>query len=129
MGAAGLVRAITPMHSFATIGESGINEGVIAMPSNNRVTQEEIDYLINSAQTEEAILFGVTLVVAYQFPSLGNWTIRGEGSVVDPAEFDIELGREFARKDVENKLWKHMGFVKQLEMGGQISWTGRWDMK
>lgn len=97
------------------------------MPSANRVTQEEIDYLMNTAQTEEAIFFGKTLVVTYQFPALGGWTVRGEGSVVDPANFDIELGRKFAKEDAEDKLWQHMGFIKQLEVAGQISWTGRWD--
>lgn len=99
------------------------------MPNENRVTQEEIDYLMNNAQTEEAILFGKTLVVAYQFPQLGGWTIRGEGSVVDPAKFNLELGRKYAKEDAASKLWQHMGFIKQLEMAGQISWTGHWNQR
>lgn len=91
----------------------------------NRVTQEEIDELLNSANTEEATLFGKTLVVAYEFPQLGGWTIRGEGSVVDPSKFDLELGRKYAREEVNDKLWEFMGFVRQLELAGLITWKSQ----
>jgi hypothetical protein len=90
--------------------------------NSTKVTQEEVTALLNSADIEEAVLFGATLVVAYQFPSLGGWTVRGEGSVVDPNNFDIETGRKYAREQVEHKLWQHLGFVKQLELAGLIQW-------
>lgn len=96
------------------------------MPNKNPVSQEDLDWLMETASTEEAVLFGKTLVVAYEFPQLGGWTIRGEGSVVDKANFDIDLGRKRAREEVRDQLWQFMGFLKQLEIGGQVSWTGSW---
>ncbi len=99
------------------------------MTDNNRVSQEDLDWLMNTAQVDEATLSGKTLVVSYEFPQLGGWTIRGEGSVIDPANFDIEVGRQYARQEVRDKLWEFMGFLKQLEMAGQINWTNHWKDK
>ena len=92
------------------------------MPSNNRVTQEQIDALLDSANTEEAILHGKVLVVDYQLPSRSGFTVTGRGAVVDPANFDLEIGRKVCRDHAAHQLWQLEGYVKQLEMGGLISW-------
>jgi hypothetical protein len=96
------------------------------MEDQNCVSQEDLDILMSTANVEQAVLFGKTLVVAYEFPQLGGWTIRGEGSVIDKAKFNMELGRKRAKEEIRDKLWQFMGFVKQLEMAGQIKWTGSW---
>jgi hypothetical protein len=68
--------------------------------SNNRVSQEDLDWLIDNAQVDEATLSGKTLVASYEFLQLGGWTVRGEGSVIDPANFDREKGRKRAKEEV-----------------------------
>jgi hypothetical protein len=93
---------------------------------NDRVSPEVLNWLMETAEKEEAILFGKTLVVAYNFPQLGGWTIRGEGSVINPVNFDIELGRESAAKKVRGELLEFLAFAKQLEMAGQITWLSEW---
>jgi hypothetical protein len=96
------------------------------MTENNRVSQEDLDWLMSTAKVDEATLSGKTLVASYEFPQLGGWTIRGEGSVIDPANFDIKIGRQRAKEEVRDKLWQFMGFLKQLEMAGKIVWVGHW---
>jgi hypothetical protein len=93
---------------------------------NDRVSQADLDLLMESAEKEEAILFGKTLVVSYRFPTLAGWTILGEGSVINPANFNIELGRESAVKKIRGNLWEFMAFIKQLEMAEQVTWTSHW---
>jgi hypothetical protein len=47
-------------------------------------------------------------VVSYKL--FNGFVIRGEGS---PANFDMEIGRKYAREDVENQLWKLEGYRLQ----------------
>lgn len=85
--------------------------------NSNRVTQAEIDALLDSAVIEERTFFGKVLVACYQFPSRANFTIVGTASCVDPANFDLEIGRRVARERVEHQLWQLEGYRKQLELG------------
>lgn len=82
--------------------------------NSNRVTQEEIEELINSAETQEHVFWGKELVVSYKLRS--GFTVTGRGACVDPANFDVEIGRRLARTDVMNQLWKLEGYRKQLEL-------------
>jgi hypothetical protein len=91
--------------------------------ANNRVTQAEIDQLLDSADTEQAILHGRMLVVDYQLPSRGGFAVTGRAAVVDPANFNLEIGRKICRDDAANQLWQLEGYLKQLELAGLIRWT------
>lgn len=81
---------------------------------NNKVTQEKINALLNSAETEEYTFHGKQHVVSYRFPN--GFAIIGVGSCVDPANFDIELGRKYAREQVENRLWELEGYLLQEDL-------------
>jgi hypothetical protein len=93
------------------------------MPNENRVTQDQINALLDSAHTEEAILHGKVLVVDYQFPSRAGFAITGRGAVIDPANFDIEIGRKVCRENAMHQLWQLEGYLKQLEVAGLINWA------
>ena len=84
------------------------------MPSQNKITQEQIDALLNSADTQEAIFWDKELVVSYRLPC--GFTVIGRGACVDPANFDIEIGRKVAREDAANTLWMLEGYRLQLEL-------------
>lgn len=84
------------------------------MPNDNRVTQEQIDELLNSAETQEHVFWGKELVVSYRLPS--GFTVTGRGACVDPANFDREIGRNVARSQVVDQLWQLEGYRKQLEL-------------
>lgn len=89
--------------------------------AKDHITKEEVDYLMSTAITDEAIVGKKTLVVAYDFEVLGNWTIRGEGSVVNPNNFDIDKGRARAREKASDELWERLGFLKQLQLAGKVT--------
>jgi hypothetical protein len=85
------------------------------MPNNNRVTPQEIEDLLSNAQTEEHIFWNKELAVSYKLAS--GFTIAGRGACIDPANFDLEIGRKVAREDAASQLWQLEGYRKQLELG------------
>jgi len=87
--------------------------------TNNRVTQEEISALMNAAETQEHTFWGKEIIVSYKFPC--GFTIAGRSACVDPANFNLEIGRQLARKDAESQLWRLEGYRKQLEMADAIN--------
>ena len=82
--------------------------------NDNKVTQEQIDYLLDNSETEEHVFFGKQLVVSYKLPS--TFCLVGVGSCVDPKNFDLEIGRKVARQQVADQLWKLQGYYLQLEL-------------
>ena len=78
---------------------------------DNKVHKERIDYLLNNAETQEHIFWGKELVVSFKLAS--GFTVSGRGACVDPANFDIEIGRKVAREDAENQLWQLEGYLLQ----------------
>lgn len=88
--------------------------------NNNRITQEQITALLDSAITEESVFHGKEVVVSYKLPTRGNFTITGRGACVDPANFDIEIGRKVAREDAENQLWQLEGYRLACQLAGML---------
>ena len=79
------------------------------------VTQAQIDKLLDDSQTQEHVFWGKELVVSYRLPC--GFTILGRAACVDPANFDLEIGRKFARENAANQLWQLEGYRLQLEVG------------
>lgn len=88
------------------------------MPNKNTVTQAQIEKLLDSADIEEAILHGKVLIADDSFPSRGGFTITGRAACVDPANFDLEIGRKVARADVAKQLWQLEGYLLQQKLFG-----------
>lgn len=63
-----------------------------------------IEALLDSAETEEAVLFGKVTVVSYRLPVTG-FVVTGIANAADPSKFDIEIGRRCAREDAARQLW------------------------
>jgi hypothetical protein len=79
-----------------------------------KVTQDKIAYLLDSAETQEHIFWEKELVVSFKLPS--GFTVCGRGACIDPANFDIEIGRKIARADAEKKLWELEGYLLQNQL-------------
>jgi len=75
------------------------------------VTQEQINSLLDSADTREVVIFDKCLIVAYQFKN--GFVMVESSACVDPANFDIEIGRKTCREHAENKLWELEGYLLQ----------------
>jgi hypothetical protein len=84
------------------------------MLTNSRVTQQEIDALLDSAETQEHVFWDKELLVSYRLPC--GFTVTGRGACIDPAIFDLEIGRKVAREDAANQLWQLEGYRKHLEL-------------
>lgn len=80
----------------------------------NSVTEEQIKALLDSAKTQEHTFWDKELVVSYRLPS--GFTVTGRAACVDPANFDLEIGRMIARSDVERQIWQLEGYVLQLKL-------------
>lgn len=85
----------------------------------NKVTVEQIEGLINSAETLEHIFWGKELLVSYKLPS--GFTVTGRAACVDPDNFNLDIGRDIARENALNQLWALEGYVLQLKLAGQIN--------
>jgi hypothetical protein len=83
------------------------------MPTDFIIPQEEIKTLLEQATRQELILWDKELVVAYLLPS-GSLVV-GRGAVLDPANFDLEKGREVAKEDAIKQLWQREGYLRQVE--------------
>ena len=72
--------------------------------SEIKVTQAEIDLLLNSADVQVRTEFGKCTVVTAR---LQNGFILTESSAcVDPANYDAELGKRLCLQHIENRLWE-----------------------
>lgn len=77
----------------------------------NTVTESQLDTLLALSQTEEATFWGKEHVVSYRLPN--GFSVIGRAACVDPANFDIEKGRYYARLDVKRQLWQLEGYLLQ----------------
>ena len=78
---------------------------------DNKVTSERIAELLDAAETSEHVFWEKELQVSYKLTS--GFTITGRAACVDPANFDIDLGRRIAREDAANQLWPLEGYLLQ----------------
>jgi len=77
----------------------------------NTVTLEQITRIVDEAETAEAVFWCKEVVVSYKI--YNGFTILGRGACVDPANFNLEKGREVARRDVIQQLWQLEGYLLQ----------------
>lgn len=79
--------------------------------SDIKVTQAEIDLLLNSADVQVRTEFGKCTVVTVR---LRNGFILTESSAcVDQANYDAELGKRLCLQHIENRLWELEGYALQ----------------
>lgn len=79
----------------------------------NKITPEDIEVLIKNCETQEHIFWEKELVVSYKLPC--GFTIIGRAAVVDPSNFDIEIGRKIAKQKIIDQLYLLEGYRLQLE--------------
>ena len=81
----------------------------------NTVTQQQIDALLDNAKTEEHLFHGgKSWIISYQLEN--GWTVDGRAAIVDPAGFDIEIGRRVARQNAASQLWALEGYLLQNKL-------------
>ena len=82
--------------------------------NRNRVTQERIDHLINSADVVVRTEYGKCTTVVMR---LENGFILTESSAcVDPKNYDVKLGKKLCYEHIENRLWELEGYAMQKSL-------------
>jgi len=85
--------------------------------SDIKVTQEQIDKLINGAVVQTTTVFDKCTIVAVK---LSNGFILVESSAcVDPENYDEALGRDICLGNIEDRLWELEGYALQKQIHSQ----------
>lgn len=82
-----------------------------------KVTQNDIDSLLDKAEVKEIVIFDKCLICAYRFEN--GFIIVESSACVDPKNFDLDIGRKICREHVENRLWELEGYVLQKSASKQ----------
>lgn len=80
----------------------------------NTVTLEQIETLLNEAETEKHVFFGKATIIMYKLKN--GFTVYGYSACVDPANFDEKIGDHYAREDAKKKLWQLEGYLLQNKL-------------
>ena len=75
---------------------------------NNTVTKAQIDSLLEASTIEFAFFDNTMIIAVVKLPC--GFKVTGQSSCVDPANFNEELGKEYALEQVEDKLWELEGY-------------------
>lgn len=81
--------------------------------TDNRVTGEEIDALMEAAEFSDYKLHGNTTVVTAKFPN--GWTMTEQSACIDHANYDHEIGMGICKERMRNALWMLEGYRKVCE--------------
>lgn len=91
-----------------------INKLICETSNNNRVNEDMISELLVNADIQEHIFWNKELIVSYRL--VNGFTIAGRAPCVDPANFDIAIGRKVALENAKNQLWQLEGYRLQWKL-------------
>lgn len=83
----------------------------------NTVTKKQIDDIFNKATVTEYVAFNKCLVVTTQLEN--GFIIVESSACVDPANFNLAIGRDICYERITNKLWELEGYKLQCEVSTQ----------
>ena len=75
----------------------------------NTVTQEQIDKLISNSEIIVQTVFDKVTIVSCKLPS--GFVITESSGAVDPANYDVNIGKEICMERITNKLWELEGYA------------------
>ncbi len=82
--------------------------------SDIRVTQAEIDLLLNSADVRVRTDFNKCTVVTARLSN--GFILTESGACVDPTNYDVQQGKRLCLKHIENRLWELEGYALQKKI-------------
>lgn len=84
--------------------------------SNNTVTQEMIDYMIDNSEIKVQSIENKTTIVYCVLPN--GFTMVEASSCVDKSNYDELVGKDICIGIIKNKLWELLGFLLQTAKEG-----------
>lgn len=82
--------------------------------SDIKVTQEQINTIIQNSKLEDFKVLDKTTVVAIKLPN--DFVIIESSSCVDPTNYDHDQGKKICMKRIEDKIWELEGYVLQTKI-------------
>lgn len=79
--------------------------------SNVKITQDHIDRIMEASEVQVKTIYGKCTVVSIQLPN--GFIITESSACVDPANYDMEMGKAICLERIENKIWELEGYVLQ----------------
>ena len=86
----------------------------LTLKTGDRITGEDVERFIVRG---EGIRLGDKTTVVIDSTITGFDTI-GTSACVDPTNYNQEIGNEIARREIDDKIWGHLGFVLQWAKNG-----------
>lgn len=78
---------------------------------NNKLTNDDIDKFVEKSTITTTKVGVKTTLVEFIAPT--GFTEYATSSCVDPINYDENLGRDYAMKDITKNLWRYLGFMLQ----------------
>lgn len=85
----------------------------------NTITPEHITKLFNEADLTEQVVFNKCLIVSIKLRN--GFIITESSACVDPANFDMEIGRRICCDRIKDKLWELEGYRLQYTIHERIA--------
>lgn len=83
----------------------------LPIKEHNKLTVDDINNFIDVSKIHVEKRGEKSTLVEIEFPN--GWKDYEVSSCVDPANYDEELGKQYALANIASRLWKHLGFVLQ----------------
>lgn len=83
-------------------------DAAIAARPGRKVTKEQIDSRIMG---EDYMVLPNSTVTICNITLENGFSVRGESVCVDEKNFDLEIGRQLARRDAYSKIWQLEGYL------------------
>ena len=80
---------------------------------NNKITQEDIDNLIDNTQYH---VFENTTTTLCLITLKNGFTVTGESACVDPQNFNKEIGEKIAFNNAKEKIWLLEGYLLNYKL-------------
>ena len=76
---------------------------------NNTVTVEQINSLLDNSEITVNTVYDKVTIVSCKLPN--GFVITEASGTVDPANYDVNIGREICMERIRNKLWELEGYA------------------
>jgi hypothetical protein len=77
--------------------------------AGNRVTLEEV---LAAIEKETYVVVGKKITICH-LTLVNGHEVTGQSGVVDPANFNQEIGEKIAKENALSHVWSHMGSILQ----------------
>lgn len=84
------------------------------LPSSIRVKKEDINKLIENSQMEFHVFWEKEMVCSFRLEN--GFTVIGRAACVDPANFNLDIGKELCFEDAIKQLWQLEGYRLQWKV-------------